>query len=189
MVRTPWLGSFLPALGEGDKSGRGVSKGYDARECRGRGPRGCAGKVLEPRMKSTRVGGRGARPGQEAVRGRWRLVTEGVLHLPCVFGETLCLGTWVEGRPSDGAAPFPDPDSSGFFFFSSALPPPPPGWLESHGLQSLGPPLNLPRASRSGLPWRGGGSGGGWRAQPAPGGERRGRGGCRAAAGAAGRER
>ena len=68
-------------------------------------------------MKSTRVGGRGARPGQEAVRGRWRLVTEGVLHLPCVFGETLCLGSWVEGRPSDGAAPVPDPDSSGFFFF------------------------------------------------------------------------
>ncbi|CAN0458200.1 unnamed protein product, partial [Rangifer tarandus platyrhynchus] len=45
----------------------------------------------------------------------------------------------------------------------SALPPTPPVWLESLGLQTLGPPLNLPRASRSGLPWRGGGGGGGGR--------------------------
>ena len=115
-VRTPQLGSFLPAPGEGDKWGRGVSKDSDAGACGGRGHRGCAGKVLEPRMKSTRVCGRRARPGQEAVPGRWRLATEGVLHRPRVFGQTLCLGSRVEGRPADGAAP-PRPGLQRVFFF------------------------------------------------------------------------
>lgn len=159
--------------------GRGVSRGYNAGARGRRGRRGCAGKVLEPRMKSTRVCGRGARPGQGSCAATLAVGDGGgsFISLARPRGDALprLLGRRTPFRmvqsPSQTRTP-------AVFFFSSALPPTPPGCsraTDSSPRASAEPPQGLPEPAALA---RGRGRWGLIGGAARSGGRGRGRGGC-----------